>query len=73
MSICRTRLEFQAWAKPLAAAHGYEVHFTGIGRVRREALAAAPPAFRDVVTAEPGLGCATQVALFVRRCGSRGH
>jgi hypothetical protein len=63
----RTRAEFEGWARPLAAAHGYEVHFEGVGRLRPEILKAMPPAFADVVAAEPGLGCATQVAMFVQR------
>lgn len=63
----RTRAEFQGWAQPLAAAHGYDVHFTGIGRLRPEALKAVPSAFAEAVAAEPALGCATQAAFFVRQ------
>ena len=63
----RTRAEFEGWARTLAAAHGYDVHFEGVGRLRPEILRAMPPAFADVVAAEPGLGCATQVAMFVQR------
>jgi hypothetical protein len=64
---CRARAEFEGWARPLAAAHGYEVHFDGVGRLRPEILKAMAPAFGDTVAAEQHLGCATQVALFVQR------
>ncbi len=51
-----TRAEFEAWARGVAAEHGYAVSFHGVGKVT-----CAHP---EVQQASEAAGYATQVAVF---------